>query len=387
MAYSSVLEALGQYNFVASASAMPIKMVQGETVTFVSFADAGTQTVTLSEQVDGSEGTDQPLAVIESIWKAPSTGGTWTEVTQTASASYTHADAVNDMIVITVSADNLSDGFTTVAATSGDSSILVAILSELRFLRIPERLPKLTFDSIVPPAQSFINSNAELWLSSVDLSSGMTQWDPRVGTEVAILGTTTSPEASDPTYTTGTPDRLAFDGTDDRLTINSATGLNPGDLDSQGGTFTMLVSMIWSAGNPSGRNIVIYQNSGTTQYLQMNLSGASTIRVLDRPGVAPVSTISTVTDLAAGEYVTAAFVLDGTDFSITVVRDDDAGVRTTGTRPSGTYAGLDRLSLGTLTTGSSPWAGSISDVIVAHGAWTVAQIEDVHDLLRAGAYS
>lgn len=133
------MEGLGRvFNVIHEASGVHIPMKNYSGVTFINFLAAGTQTVTLKESVDGSS--EQNLAVIDRLWKAPGVGGTWTLVTQAAAATYDHStDATNDMIAIYVGADQLSDGFNCLEMTSGTGTC-VAILHDPVVQRSPANL-------------------------------------------------------------------------------------------------------------------------------------------------------------------------------------------------------------------------------------------------------
>ena len=133
------MEGLGRvFNVVHEASGVHIPMKNYAGVTFINFLAAGTQTVTLKESINGAS--EQNLVVIDTIWKAPGIGGTWTKVTQSVLATYNHAtDATNDMIAIYVGADQLSDGFDSLEMTSGTGTC-VAILHDLVVQRDPANL-------------------------------------------------------------------------------------------------------------------------------------------------------------------------------------------------------------------------------------------------------
>ncbi len=135
----SSMEGLGRlFNVVYSASGVHIPMKNYAGVTFLNFLDAGTQTVTLKESINGLS--EQNLVVIDRLWKAPAIGGTWTLVTQAVLATYNHAtDATNDLIAIYVGADQLSAGFNCLEMTSGTGTC-VAILHDMNVQRTPANL-------------------------------------------------------------------------------------------------------------------------------------------------------------------------------------------------------------------------------------------------------
>jgi len=135
------MEALGRlFNVVAAASGIHIPMKQASGVTFVSFLDAGTQTVTLKQSIDGASET--ALTIVDKIYKAPGVGGTWTKVTQAAADNFNlTTDATNDSFCLYVGADQLSDGYNCVEATAG-SGILIAIIHDLVVQRDPTNLAR-----------------------------------------------------------------------------------------------------------------------------------------------------------------------------------------------------------------------------------------------------
>jgi hypothetical protein len=126
-------------NTIAAASGVHIPMDQCTGITFVSHLDAGTQTITLRESVDGAS--EQLLPALTKYYKAPGVGGTWTRVDIAAASAITLADATNDMIAVFVGAAQLSDGFNCVEVTAS-SGTLYAILHDLRVKRAPENLPR-----------------------------------------------------------------------------------------------------------------------------------------------------------------------------------------------------------------------------------------------------
>lgn len=228
---------------------------------------------------------------------------------------------------------------------------------------------------------------ADLWLSSKTIEHGMDKWVDYNSPKGMPLGSDLSVQTSDPTTSLGTPNTLVFDGTDDRMFLDDAGYLDPGDLDNAGGTFTALVSGVWDSAAAANDSVLWMRNSSANEYLQIVSINSTTLRVIDRPASGSTSLNSTVTDLADGEVFTVALAIDGSELSITVVRDEDSGVRGTATRVSGSTLSFDDLYLGTLNTGSAPWPGSISDVqVFSSSVLTTAQVEAMHDLNRAALY-
>lgn len=134
------MEGLGRvFNVVPAASGVHIPLTLANAVSFVTYEDDGSTIITIKESVDGAS--EQNLAVIDLIHKAPGVGGTWTKVTQAAAATYDLSDdTTNDATVITINAESLSDGFNCVEATV-DGGICVAIIHDLAVQRTPANLP------------------------------------------------------------------------------------------------------------------------------------------------------------------------------------------------------------------------------------------------------
>lgn len=132
-------EGLGRvFNVVASASGVHIPLTDCGAVSWACFLDAGTQSITLKESIDGNS--EQNLAVITRLYKGPGIGGTWTLVTQAAAATFNlTTDAVNDCFVFTVGAEKLSAGYNCLEVTQS-SGTCVAITHDLKVQRDPAAL-------------------------------------------------------------------------------------------------------------------------------------------------------------------------------------------------------------------------------------------------------
>lgn len=128
------MEGLGRvFNVVPAASGVHIPLKDASAVSFVTYEDDGSTILTLKESIDGSS--EQNLAVITRFHKGPGVGGTWTLVTQSAGATFDLSDdTTNDATVLTVRAEQLSDGFNCVEATV-DGGICVAIIHDLNVQR------------------------------------------------------------------------------------------------------------------------------------------------------------------------------------------------------------------------------------------------------------
>ena len=126
------MEALGRImNIVHEASGVHIYLRDGEAITFSCYEADGSQVLTLRESIAGAS--EQTLAVIAKIYRAPGIGGTWTEVTQTAAATFDNDDNASDCVVFTVHASQLSDTFNCLELTTDEGSGLgvVAIIHDL----------------------------------------------------------------------------------------------------------------------------------------------------------------------------------------------------------------------------------------------------------------
>lgn len=136
------------FNVVYSASGVDIPLTQGSAVTFVSFLDAGTQALTFTQtdstgvesEADLNVFNQDPANLGARIYAGPAVGGTWTEKDDGSDANtFTNADATNDTVVITVRAEQLSDGYDSVQCTAATGTC-VAIIHDLLVQRKPSNL-------------------------------------------------------------------------------------------------------------------------------------------------------------------------------------------------------------------------------------------------------
>jgi hypothetical protein len=125
-------EGLGRvFNVVAAASGVTIPMKDCGAVSFVTYEDDGSTILTLTEVDSSGVESEQALAAIARVHKGPGSGGTWTEVTQTAASTYDLSDdGTNDAVVYTVYASQLSDGYDSVQCTV-DGGICIAFMHDL----------------------------------------------------------------------------------------------------------------------------------------------------------------------------------------------------------------------------------------------------------------
>jgi len=147
------MDGLGRvFNVISEASGLDVPLTRGTAVSFLSFLDAGTHTLTFTQTdstgvnseidlniftiagVDGSNG-------VSRIYAGPGVGGTWTEVTTSAASDNVAdgADATNDAYVVTVYAAQLSDGYDRVQCTAS-AGTCVAIVHDLLVQRKPSNL-------------------------------------------------------------------------------------------------------------------------------------------------------------------------------------------------------------------------------------------------------
>jgi hypothetical protein len=139
------------FNVVYSASGLDIPLSKAGAVTFVSFLDAGTQALTFTQTDSTGVNSEADLNIFtvagvvgsnqeSRIYAGPAVGGTWTEKTAAADNVYDNTtDATNDTVVITVRAEQLSDGYDRVQCTAATGTC-VALLHELDVQRKPSNL-------------------------------------------------------------------------------------------------------------------------------------------------------------------------------------------------------------------------------------------------------
>lgn len=136
------MEALGRlFNAVPLADDVWIDLSGATAITFVGFVAAG-DTYEIEEATDGAGTGGQVLDVVERYYENTSGAGagTWSLVEQTADSQVvTSAPAV----VIHVSANSLSAGFTHVRCTIGTGTDVFALVHDLSVQRLPDNLPQL----------------------------------------------------------------------------------------------------------------------------------------------------------------------------------------------------------------------------------------------------
>lgn len=137
-------------NVVYQASGLDIPLTRASAVTFSSFLDAGTQALTFTQTDSTGVNSEIDLEIFtfggvtapagpSRIHAGPGVGGTWVLKAATADSVFTNADATNDNVLITVRAEQLSDGYDQVQCTAATGTC-VAILHDLRVQRKPANL-------------------------------------------------------------------------------------------------------------------------------------------------------------------------------------------------------------------------------------------------------
>lgn len=137
------------FNTIYSASGVSVPLTAGTAVTFLSFLDAGTQALTFTQTISGASsasltlftfgGTAPSNGTQSKIYAGPNAGGGWVLKAPTAAAVFTNADATNDVVAITVRAEQLADGYDSVVCTAATGTC-VAIIHDLLVQRRPSNL-------------------------------------------------------------------------------------------------------------------------------------------------------------------------------------------------------------------------------------------------------
>jgi hypothetical protein len=135
------MRALGRlYNLVTSATTAKVRvnMKNYRSCAFV-LIGATSGNATINECNAASGGTEQALSVITTYYTQAS--GVWTKVTQAAASTVTAA--TGGLLLVEISADSMSDGFTYLDATHASGSF-VYVLSDMEVGRKPENLLNAT---------------------------------------------------------------------------------------------------------------------------------------------------------------------------------------------------------------------------------------------------
>lgn len=140
------------FNVIHEASGLDVPLTRASAVSFVSFLAAGTQTLTFTQtdstgvnsEIDLNIFTDSDTSLPDSgvsrIYAGPGVGGGWVaKTTNDTNAFNLTTDATNDTAVITVRAEQLSNGYDQVQCTAGTGTC-VAIIHDLLIQRKPSNL-------------------------------------------------------------------------------------------------------------------------------------------------------------------------------------------------------------------------------------------------------
>lgn len=151
---ASTGDGLGRvFNVVYTATGVDIPLTKAAAVTFIGFLDDGTQTLTFTQTDSTGVNSEADLNIFtvggvtapngeSRIYTGPNAGGGWVDSTASASADNVAdgATATNDTTVVTVRAEQLSDGYDRVQCTSSGAGVVTAILHELAVQRGPANL-------------------------------------------------------------------------------------------------------------------------------------------------------------------------------------------------------------------------------------------------------
>jgi hypothetical protein len=136
------MEALGRvYNVLPVADDVYVPMRDAGGASFICVNAAG-DTWTLTEAQDAAGTGAQVLASISSYYTGATVGAAWVRRTQ-AAASTVVTTSAQDVAVIEVDEEKLSDGFTYVKVTSTSTGTVVALLRDLQVQRTPANLSAL----------------------------------------------------------------------------------------------------------------------------------------------------------------------------------------------------------------------------------------------------
>lgn len=136
------MEALGrEFNVLSVADDVYVPLRDAGGVSFVCTLAAG-DTWTLTQAQDAAGTGAVALATISSYHTSATVGAAWVKSTQ-AAASTVVTTASQDVAVIEVEEEELSDGFTHVKIASTSTGTVVAILRDLQVQRAPANLSAL----------------------------------------------------------------------------------------------------------------------------------------------------------------------------------------------------------------------------------------------------
>lgn len=127
-------------NVVYTASGVSIPLTAGTSVTYIC-ADPGSgdATLTFTQTISGASSAalnvGTQTAGQENLgsraFVGPDTGGTWTAAAATGANLFTSGGTTNDVLVVTVRAEQLADGYNSVVATAANGGTCVAVIHDL----------------------------------------------------------------------------------------------------------------------------------------------------------------------------------------------------------------------------------------------------------------
>lgn len=144
---AAIGDGLGRiFNVIHESSGLDVPLTKAAGVTFVSFLAAGTQTLTFTQTDSTGVNSEVALNIFlnddnrdSRAHVGPGVGGTWTSKTEASDNTVAAGGATDDTLVVTVRAEQLSDGYDRVQCTA-DSGTCVAIIHDLAVQRKPVNL-------------------------------------------------------------------------------------------------------------------------------------------------------------------------------------------------------------------------------------------------------
>lgn len=137
------------FNVIPVATGVAISLKDASGVTFILYENGGAQSTDFVESIAGSSG--QALTTLNEYWAASGVASqVWTAETDDAGATldddsnFVKKDTTEfDCAVIYIGAEELSDGFDSVAATIDGAGLCIAVVHDLVVKRAPENLPTI----------------------------------------------------------------------------------------------------------------------------------------------------------------------------------------------------------------------------------------------------
>lgn len=144
---AATADGLGRlFNVIHESSGLDVPLTKAAAVTFVSFLAAGTQTLTFTQTDSTGVNSEIALNIFANddnrdsrAHVGPGVGGTWTAKVEASDNTIAAGGATDDTLVVTVRAEQLSDGYDRVQCTT-DGGTCVAIIHDLLVQRKPTNL-------------------------------------------------------------------------------------------------------------------------------------------------------------------------------------------------------------------------------------------------------